>query len=362
MTSNQRAIAGMVDPEQLGRETQGRYSFLRILGRGSYGMVFAAQIIATGQLVALKRVERIFESVHDTRRILREIRILSHLRHENITNLLDLCAAPTFAEFQALIIVVDLMDTDMCRVIMENPDLQPDHHRYFIYQILRGLKYVHSASVIHRDLKPGNLLVNSDCDLKIGDFGLARVAQREDEPQYLSEYVTTRWYRAPEVLLSYETYDNSIDIWSVGCIFAELILRRPIFPGPNVLAQLAMMTQTLGTPSEEDLMGCVNQKARDFMASLPHYPKIPFAQLFPGVDPVELDLLERMLAWNPRERPTVEEALSHPFMAKYHDPMDEPVSFPLEDFEFEDPNVTMQDLKVYMWNEVLKYHPEFGTE
>jgi serine/threonine protein kinase len=350
----------MIEPEQLERETQGRYRLVRVLGHGSYGLVMAAQVIATGRLVALKRIERLFESVPDAKRILREIRILRNLRHENITNLFDVCTEPNFTDFRSLIVVVDLMELDMHHVILENPDLQTDHHRYFIYQILRGIKYVHSANVIHRDLKPGNLLINSDCELKICDFGLARVANPDDGPEFLSEYVTTRWYRAPEVLLGYNKYNNSIDMWSIGCIFAELIARQPIFPGQNVLEQLGLIVRVLGSPTDEDLRDCIHPKALEFMRSLPYCEKQSFSDLFPTVDPEAIDLLGRMLVWDPAKRISVEDALSHPFLAKYHDPFDEPVAFPLEDFEFEQPTMSMQDLKIFMWKEVLKFHPEYA--
>ena len=197
---------GNIDIQSLEVETQSRYNFIKLIGYGSYGIVLSAQNRFTGQPVAIKRVQQIFKSIVDSKRILREIRILSHLKHENITNLLDVSAFPDFYNFQALIVAIDLMETDLTHVIQNNPQLNTDHHRYFVYQILRGLKYIHSANVIHRDLKPSNLLVNSDCDLKICDFGLARVPGQQEKTELLSEYVTTRWYRAPEVLLNYSNY------------------------------------------------------------------------------------------------------------------------------------------------------------
>ena len=348
-----------LDLEQFQKETVGRYKFVRVLGRGSYGIVVAAESALTGVTVAVKRIERMFESVLDAKRILREIRILSKLRHENITNLLDVCCVPDFAEFTALIVVIDLMETDMCTVIRANPDMGEDHRRYFIYQILRGLKYIHSANVIHRDLKPSNLLLNSDCDLKICDFGLARVAGTDEPNEFLSEYVATRWYRAPEVLLNYESYDAAIDMWSVGCIFAELVLKMPLFMGQNVLHQLTLITQLLGTPTEEDMRNCTNIKAREFMASLPSCQKIPLAQIMPNALPEEIDMMERLLTWDPTKRMTAEQALEHPFVEKFHDPYDEPIAFPIEDFDFEKQDVTMGDMKVFLWNEVIKFHPEF---
>lgn len=348
-----------VNLEELTIETQGRYQFNKVIGRGAYGLVMSAKEKATGRDVAVKRVERIFETHLDAKRILREMRILSRLKHENITNIVEVSAAPDFSSFQALIVVMDLMDTDMYQIINSPQPLLVEHHRYFIYQLLRGLKYIHSASIIHRDLKPGNLLLNANCDLKIGDFGLARVSDPEEENEELSEYVATRWYRAPEVLLNYDTYGPAIDIWSVGCILAELVLRRPLFPGTSTMNQLTLINDRLGSPTEQDLEECTNPKARAFMQSLPQKGKVPMQTLFPGGNPEELDMIERMLTWDPRRRMTVEEALEHPFLAQLHDPFDEPVTFPLEDFEFERPDVTMEDLRVLMWQEVLKYHPEF---
>lgn len=349
-----------IDIQSLESETQGRYNFIKPIGQGSYGIVLSAQNKFTGDPVAIKRVQQIFRSVADSKRILREIRILSHLKHENITNLHDISAFPDFSKFKALVVAIDLMETDLAHVIRNNPQLTSDHHRYFVYQILRGLKYIHSANVLHRDLKPSNLLVNSDCDLKICDFGLARVPGQQEKSEFLSEYVATRWYRAPEVLLNYANYGTAIDVWSVGCILAELILRKPLFMGNDTLEQLRLINEFLGTPTEDDLRDCTNEKAREFMNSLPEKPGIPFDEVFVGSPNEAIDLVSKMLTWDPTKRITVEQALEHPFMAKLHDPFDEPVSYPLDGFEFERTDITMQELKVLMWNEVLKFHPDFA--
>ena len=350
-----------INVEDLERETQNRYTFTRMLGRGAYGVVVAAIEKETGNEVAVKRVERIFESDLDAKRILREIRLLQHLKHQNISNLLDISTLNDFENFRAIILVTDLMDTDMYQIINSDQQLLVDHHRYFIYQLLRGLKYIHSANVIHRDLKPSNLLLNANCDLKITDFGLARIlAEASEADNYLTEYVATRWYRAPEVLLNYETYGTPIDIWSVGCILAELITRKPLFPGKSTMHQLTLMNETIGSPTAEELRDCVNPKARQFMDSLPFYQKVPFDQIFPGADPDEIDLIQKMLTWDPTERITVEAALEHPFLEKLHDPYDEPVSFPVTPFNFERPKIEMSELKLEMWKDVLKFHPEFS--
>jgi mitogen-activated protein kinase 1/3 len=253
---------------------------------------------------------------------------------------------------------MDLMDTDMYQILHSNQPLLPEHHRYFIYQLLRGLKYIHSANVLHRDLKPGNLLLNANCDLKICDFGLARIAEPVGPDDCLTEYVATRWYRAPEVLLNYETYGVAMDVWSVGCILAELMLHKPIFQGTSTMNQLALITEVLGSPTAEDLRGCANPKAVKFMASLPVKERPPVEAVFPEADPVAVDLVARMLTWDPEARISVEDALEHPFLAQMHDPFDEPVAYPMPEFEFERADVSLEELRALIWQEVVKYHPE----
>jgi mitogen-activated protein kinase 1/3 len=256
---------------------------------------------------------------------------------------------------------MDLMNTDMFQIINSGQTLLTEHHQYFLYQLLRGLKYIHSANILHRDLKPGNLLLNANCDLKIGDFGLARVLNPDNPYEDLSEYVATRWYRAPEVLLIYEEYGPPMDIWSVGCILAELMKRKPLFKGTSPLNQLETINAVIGSPTEEDLELCTNHKARAFMRTLPLVPRRDSAALFPGADPDEADLLTKMLEWDPRKRITIDDALEHPFVASLHDPFDEPVGFPLPGFEFERDDITMEELKWLIWQEVVSRHPDFQT-
>ena len=347
--------------EELERETQNRYQFQKLLGRGAYGIVFSALDKETGRSVAVKRVERIFESTLDAKRCLREVCILSHIKHENVSNLIDVVSLSDFNKFESLIAVMDLMETDLYQIIISKQNLTIDHHRYFIYQVLRGLKFLHSANVLHRDLKPSNLLVNSECDLKIGDFGLARILQSDEQSEFLSEYVATRWYRPPEVLLNYTSYGPSLDVWSVGCILAELILRKPLFPGQSTTNQISTIINLLGSPSEEDLEECPNRNARRFVKGLGTKPKTPWRHIFRGCDydKDEIDILDKMLTWNPNKRISVEDALSHPFFESLHDPFDEPVTFPLDDFEFEKEDISLIELKNRLWIEILKYHPEF---
>ena len=158
------------------------------------------------------------------------------------------------------------MECDLDRIISSTQALTDQHAQYFVYQILRGLKYIHSANVLHRDLKPSNLLVNSNCDLSICDFGLARGVVADET---LTEYVVTRWYRAPELLTESQYYGPPVDLWSVGCILAEILLRRPLFQGKDYMHQLEEIIGVLGTPSDESLAFITNSMAKRAIIQLP---------------------------------------------------------------------------------------------
>jgi len=226
-----------------------RYSMIRVVGSGAYGVVISATDATSDKSVAIKMVPRAFNDEIDAKRILREIKLLKHFRHDNIVGIVDMMppTATYLEDFHDVYIVADLMETDLHRIIYSKQKLSIDHAQYFIYQVLRGLKYIHSAQVIHRDLKPSNLLVNSNCDLKICDFGLARGineanAEGKTGTMLLTEYVVTRWYRAPEIMLACHEYSKPIDIWSVGCIFGELIQRKPYFPGDDYIDQVRLVS------------------------------------------------------------------------------------------------------------------------
>ena len=203
--------------------------------------------------MAIKKISNAFEDAIDCKRMLREMRLLQHFKHENVLCLKDIMMpnGGRIQDWKDVYLVTELLDTDLHYIIHSKQSLSDDHIQYFVYQILRGLKAVHSAKVLHRDLKPGNLLVNKNCDLKICDFGLARGV--DSGSQALTEYVVTRWYRAPELLVENETYGPEIDIWSVGCILAEFLGRKAIFPGRDYLQQLRLIVECLGAPSASDL-------------------------------------------------------------------------------------------------------------
>lgn len=341
-------------------EIQSRYSLIRPIGHGAYGVVISALDKKTGQKVAIKKISRAFEDPVDAKRILREIKLMKQFTHENIIRIIDIIPPPPSAEeFEDVYIVQDLMETDLHRIIYSRQPLTIDHIQYFIYQILRGLKYIHSANVLHRDLKPSNLLLRSNCDLKICDFGLARGIEDEANGG-LTEYVVTRWYRAPEIMLACQEYTAAIDIWSVGCIFAELLARSPLFPGEDYIAQLRLICEKLGKPTDKDLDFVTSERARRFMNSLPNKAPAPFTELFSAHknEKHALDLLHRMLEIHPKKRVTIEEALAHPFLESLHNVDDEPTHEKIFTFAFEHEDLSKERIQALIWEEMRDYHAD----
>jgi mitogen-activated protein kinase 1/3 len=339
-----------------------RYSLIRLIGSGAYGVVISAKDSTENKNVAIKMVPRAFNDEIDAKRILREIKLMKHLRHENIVNIIDMMPplASRVEDFRDVYIVADLMETDLHRIIYSKQSLSIDHAQYFVYQMLRGLKYIHSANVIHRDLKPSNLLVNSNCDLKICDFGLARGIHHDrtiGKTMLLTEYVVTRWYRAPEIMLACQEYSKGVDIWSCGCIFAELIKRKPFFAGDDYIDQLTLICEKLGKLQDHELDFITSEKARRFMRKLPNKPPPPLSRQFPGAPSDALDFMRKMVQIHPRKRVTVEQALAHPFLSQLHSPSDEPVAPKPFDFSFENERLHRVRLQQLIWQEVGDFRP-----
>ncbi|KAH9775396.1 mitogen-activated protein kinase 4 [Citrus sinensis] len=269
---------------------------IRPIGRGAYGIVCAAVNSETREEVAIKKIGNAFDNIIDARRTLREIKLLRHMEHENVIAIKDIIRPPKKDTFNDVYIVYELMDTDLHQIIRSDQQLTDDH-----CQLLRGLKYVHSASVLHRDLKPSNLLLNASCDLKIGDFGLARTTSETD---FMTEYVVTRWYRAPELLLNCTEYTAAIDIWSVGCILGEIMTREPLFPGKDYVHQLRLITELIGSPDDASLGFLRSDNARRYVRQLPRCRKQQFTTRFPNISSGAVDLLEKMLVFDPNKRIT----------------------------------------------------------
>ncbi|XP_062217446.1 mitogen-activated protein kinase 8 isoform X2 [Phragmites australis] len=349
-----------------------RYKIQEVIGKGSYGVVCSAIDQHTGDKVAIKKIHNIFEHLSDAARILREIKLLRLLRHPDIVEIKHIMLPPSRRDFKDIYVVFELMDTDLHQVIKANDDLTKEHHQFFLYQMLRALKYIHTANVYHRDLKPKNILANANCKLKICDFGLARVAF-SDTPTtvFWTDYVATRWYRAPELCGSFfSKYSPAIDIWSIGCIFAEILTGKPLFPGKNVVHQLDLMTDLLGTPSLDTVSRIRNEKARRYLSSMRKKQPVPFSERFPKADPAALKLLQKLLAFDPKDRPTAEEALADPYFKGLAKVEREPSCQPITkmEFEFERRKVTKEDVKELIFHEILEYHPQLledymnGTE
>uniref|UniRef100_A0A673NPL5 mitogen-activated protein kinase n=1 Tax=Sinocyclocheilus rhinocerous TaxID=307959 RepID=A0A673NPL5_9TELE len=235
-----------------------RYRDLIQIGTGAYGTVCSAIDRKTGMQVAIKKLHRPFQSRLFAKRAYRELRLLKHMKHENVC-------------YQHLHLPFTLLKN--CLMKMER--LSEDRVQFLVYQILRGLKYIHSVGIIHRDLKPGNLAVNQDCELKILDFGLARQADSE-----MTGYVVTRWYRAPEIILNWMHYSQTVDIWSVGCIMAEMLLGRPLFKGNDHLDQLREIMKITGTPAPDFIMKLQSQDAKNYIRGLPKVPKKDLNTIF----------------------------------------------------------------------------------
>ncbi|KAM4701609.1 mitogen-activated protein kinase 14 isoform 2-T2 [Discoglossus pictus] len=332
-------------------EVPERYQNLTPVGSGAYGSVCSSFDSKTGLRVAVKKLSRPFQSIIHAKRTYRELRLLKHMKHENVIGLLDVFTpAKSFEEFNDVYLVTHLMGADLNNIV-KCQKLTDDHVQFLIYQILRGLKYIHSADIIHRDLKPSNLAVNEDCELKILDFGLARHTDEE-----MTGYVATRWYRAPEIMLNWMHYNQTVDIWSVGCIMAELLTGRTLFPGTDHINQLQQIMRLTGTPPSYLINRMPSHEARNYIQSLPYMPKMSFEDVFLGANPQAVDLLEKMLVLDTDKRITASEALAHPYFAQYHDPDDEPIAEPY-DQSFESRELDIEEWKSLTYDEVVCFVP-----
>ncbi|XP_071327982.1 serine/threonine-protein kinase NLK [Trachinotus anak] len=294
----------------------------RPIGYGAFGVVWSVTDPRDGKRVALKKMPNVFQNLVSCKRVFRELKMLCFFKHENVLSALDILQPPHIDYFEEIYVVTELMQSDLHKIIVSPQPLSSDHAKVFLYQILRGLKYLHSAGILHRDIKPGNLLVNSNCVLKICDFGLARV-EESDESRHMTQEVVTQYYRAPEILMGSRHYSNSIDIWSVGCIFAELLGRRILFQAQSPIQQLDLITDLLGTPSME-AMRTACEGARAHILRGPHkQPSLPVLYTLSSQATHEaVHLLCRMLVFDPSKRISAKDALAHPYLdegrLRYH--------------------------------------------
>jgi len=282
-----------------------KYEKLEKIGEGTYGTVFKAKNRQTQEIVALKRYRLDTEDEGIPSSALREICLMKELKHQNIVRLQDVLHSD-----RRLTLVFEYVDQDLFHYLEshKNTGVNPTKVKKFMYQLLKGLAFCHAQNILHRDLKPQNLLLNANGELKLADFGLARVF---NVPlQSYSNEVVTLWYRPPDVLLGNKRYTTSIDIWSAGCIFAEMATCEPLLPGIDEEDQLLKIFQLVGSPTEESWPGITRLPRYSNIAGFP--PK-PIANVVPALNTAGLDLLLKHLKSNPSHRFSAEEALLHEY-------------------------------------------------
>ncbi|WZZ82273.1 hypothetical protein YC2023_102845 [Brassica napus] len=288
---------------------------IMLLGRGGGGIVCSGINSETNERVAIKKIMHACRDQIIAKRTLREIKRLRHLEHENIVGIKDIVLPPQRDAFEDVYIAYELMDTDLDKLIKSNQELTKYHHQ-------------------------------------ICDFGLSRVAS-----DAMTQYVGTKWYRAPERLLSSSAYTSAIDVWSVGCIFLEMMTRTPLFPGRDRSDQLRSILEFLGSPTEDDI-GSLNESGKQCLKMLPWFDRQSFFVKFPDVPFLAVLLLEKMLKFDPRKRISVEDALADPYFKTMHNINNEPVCTKLFDFDLEEHPVTAEQIKELIYHEALAFNPE----
>eukprot|EP00808_Paulinella_micropora_P023808 g7257.t1 len=348
-----------------------KYKPIACVGQGTYGIVCSALDKTTNQKVAIKRCGEVFRNTLHAKRMIREVNLLRNLRHRNVVTLLDLTIPPHDElpeTFNEIYMVLELLDHDLSRVI-EDPDRKLEDTPRLIYQLLCGLAYMHSAEVAHRDIKPNNILLDQTRQtLCITDFGLCRALDNHEQST-LTKYVVTRCYRAPELLCCNTIYDSKVDVWSAGCVAAELLLGSALFQGKDSLKQLECIFEILGTPTEEDLEPLTDPKAISWIRKHCKIPPTPLSNHFPpSIDPLAIDLLARMLSFSPRNRISAADALLHPYLAQARrealalDPHCEKKASNRLSIEIDTrPEITIPELRKHLWQELRWFHPDLAT-
>eukprot|EP01060_Flectonema_neradi_P017346 TRINITY_DN24245_c0_g1_i1.p1 TRINITY_DN24245_c0_g1~~TRINITY_DN24245_c0_g1_i1.p1 ORF type:complete len:386 (+),score=48.07 TRINITY_DN24245_c0_g1_i1:46-1203(+) len=315
MSKDQREI----DPHVLKR-----YQVIQMLGKGAYGIVWLAMDTKKKERVALKKIFDAFQNATDAQRTFREIMFLQSVKHDNIITMKNVHKADNDKD---IYLTFEYMETDLHAVIRAGI-LEDIHKSYIVYQLLKTLKYLHSGELLHRDIKPANLLLNAECHVKVADFGLARSIANLDKDQaakpVLTDYIATRWYRAPEILLGSTKYTKGVDMWSIGCILGELLAGKPMFPGTSTMNQLERIIAVTGVPSKADIAAINSPFAETMIDNLPPVPNRSLSDIYPRASAEAIDMMRKLLYFNPSRRLNAEEALKHPFVSMFHDPNSEP--------------------------------------
>ncbi|CAL1532156.1 unnamed protein product [Lymnaea stagnalis] len=305
-----------------------KYEIKKRLGKGAYGIVWKAIDRRTGEVVAVKKIFDAFRNKTDAQRTFREIMFLQEFGdHPNIIKLHNVIKAENDKD---IYLVFEFMETDLHNVIKRGNILKDVHKQYVMYQLFKSTKYLHSGNVIHRDLKPSNILLDSECVVKLCDFGLARsltqISMDEAGDPNLTEYVATRWYRAPEILLASHRYTKGVDMWSLGCILGEMLLGKPLFPGSSTLNQIERIMGSIPTPSRADIDSLKTSYGASVLEkaiSAASRSRKSFDDMLSDSPPDGIDLMKKLLHFNPDKRITADEALRHPFVQRFHNPAGE---------------------------------------
>ncbi|KAG8076614.1 hypothetical protein GUJ93_ZPchr0006g44614 [Zizania palustris] len=283
-----------------------QYEKVEKIGEGTYGVVYKAKDRQTNETIALKKIRLEQEDEGVPSIAIREISLLKEMQHRNIVRLQDVVHNE-----KCIYLVFEYLDLDLKKHMDSSPDFK-NHSiiKSFLYQILRGIAYCHSHRVLHRDLKPQNLLIDRRTNsLKLADFGLARAF---DIPvRTFTHEVVTLWYRAPEILLGARHYSTPVDMWSVGCIFAEMVNQKPLFPGDSEIDELFKIFRIMGTPNEETWPGVASLP--DYKTAFPKWPPVDLTTVVPTLEPLGLDLLSKMLYLDPIRRINARVALEHDY-------------------------------------------------
>lgn len=377
-----------------------RYEVRSLLGSGAYGNVAEAKDREQKRRVAIKQAKHLLDDLIDAKRILREIAILRKLDHPHLVQCYDVTVPVDLVRFNEIYVVLEVCDSDLKKLIRADVNLKQAHVSSLMYNMLVGVNYLHSAGIWHRDLKPANCLVNEDCCVKICDFGLARAVEAvshplegdegeaKNEKRHLTGHVVTRWYRAPELILLQENYTEAIDIWSVGCIYAELMgmyegtkysERGPLFPGHSCFPlsphaghkedtsfytkgtrdQLSMICKLIGTPSEEDTNSMTGDDAKCYMRCFGKKQGSGIMETLGHLDKLGAGLIARMLVFSPDKRIKVAEALEHEVFASLRSPELEKTASERITLDFEkEEELDEKQLRALFLREVRGFHPE----